>query len=324
LGSVEARQKREAGRQAFVVVLVASVCACGLDDRDPGLGGPQMFGNPFAGQGNGVGQGGSSGASGTSSMAAAGSAPLGSGGATAPVGPVTMTGNGGSAPGTGGSGTPGMGGAGGGASSDCTMSPVGCMGMGAALTPWDGWVDAETNGLGIQGSFFVASDADGGGSSTVTPSFMGADICVSGVAAQIGVDAQGIATYARDWGVAVGFTLAQSEEDPTPLPWSRSTLEGSVIGFSFALTGPIIPGGLRFVVQGTDVVESYCGAVFNLEGARQDMLFAGLESECWNPGLGATMPADTRLNGLQWSITTNEAASVPFDFCIFDLRAILE
>ncbi len=46
-----------------------------------------------------------------------------------------------------------------------------------------------------------------------------------------------------------------------------------------------------------------------------------LSQNCWTPG-GALPPANS-LSALEWQITTNEMAPVPFDYCIENIHAVL-
>jgi hypothetical protein len=291
-------------------LLLGLLAACAIDDRNVDADSelPPRYNPNLNAQGGapapaqtGTGEGGASGAVPTS--------PLSSGGGTEGQTPGQL-------PGTGGADGSMSGGAGG----------ADVIGMGVALTPLNGWVAPDSNGLGIQGNFFVASDASGGGPSSVTPSNfgrLGPDICVAGRAGPVSGAAEGLPDFGTDWGVVVGLNLSQAEGSTVLGTWSPVTPSGVVSGFSFVLTGPIIPSDLRFAVASSNGT-FYCSQVFPDSGATQTRQLGELVTDCWNSGPGVPVPEGESFRSLEWSIATNTDYAVPFEFCISELQGVLE
>ncbi len=309
------------GRWAAVFYAGVSL-GCVIDSRDVGFTGGENAGGTATGDTN---TGGTLGVV-PESGGAGGNAPNGTGGTAA--GNVGEPGGGGGGAGVDGSGAVGNGGA---AGNEAALG--GSAGTGSVVlenpllvAPQDGFVLASTNSLGIEGAFYTASDAPPGSSTILPQSFAqsGPDICVSGTASQVADDGNGMFNYARDWGVLVSLNLSQVAGSSTPGPWSRDTEAGSVSGFSFTLTGPVIPSSLAFSAWPFGVVlGNHCIQMGpQTTGASVIVPFAELALDCYAPGGGA-LPADAALARLQWSIQTNTNAPVPFDFCIEDLAAIV-
>jgi hypothetical protein len=311
-------RRRELGAQRAVVAL-ALASACSIDDRD--VRGPPFEIEPF---GLGGTQNQAAGQGGTPGIAPAGftagaegqltNQQPGAGGAGQPTG---SEGQGGAPPAAGGS-TPGAGGSGDGA--ECVAGQPGCIGVGVVLSARDGRVALESNGLGVQGSFFVGSDGMEGGPSTISAYFVGADICVSGTAGPVGLGPGGTPDYSRSWGAVLGLNLWQPEGTETAGDWSPTTPSGEVTGFSFVMSGSVIPADVRFAVDGR---ESYCGLVSTVSGMNQTWPLGELETECWS-GMGVSPRGNEPFTTLQWLIPTNTDFAVPFEFCITDLRAIVD
>jgi hypothetical protein len=288
---------------AGVASLYAAGCSSPAEEGD--IGDPPAFPPPgIANQGQG-GTGQPVGAAGT------GAAPV----ATAGTGsaPVASAGAGGAPVAAGGAGGTGAGGAAG-------VIPSGTGNL--IMHDAEGWVAGATNGLGIQGSFYTISDT------TETPpgvtqialddfATSPTTVCASGVASQVLMDA-----YGQYWGGGVGFNLADPGNMTAPGPWARNT----VTGFSFTITGPMIPAGeqLRFKIT------TFEGGVVNNAGycttaaaGPNTKTFGQLVAECWTGGTNLAAPAATAgIVSLQWQVATVTTASTPFDFCIENLTAI--
>ncbi|MEY4550781.1 MAG: hypothetical protein RL685_6976 [Pseudomonadota bacterium] len=206
--------------------------------------------------------------------------------------------------------------------------PVGAPGTGFVLTPVAGWVAGGTNEAGIQGSFFPLSDANNEapqmpGTTTITPAedfsmAMGAPICVSGTASQVIGEA-----YGQYWGGGVGFNLSDPGGMTGPTPWAR----GRVVGFSFDITGNTIPpaGQFRF---GADFYE---GAAINgdscisIAAGANTIMLGQIVNACWDGGaMAPPLSATAMLQSLKWQVATATAAPTPFNFCIENLRAIVQ
>ena len=246
------------------------------------------------------------------------------GGGSTPVTPVATGGSptapvssGGAPAATGGTGA-------GGAPASDGVVPVG---TGLALVPQaDGWVPGGSNGLGIQGAFFAASDADASPTGTTldldTATTPGS-VCVSGSLATI--VAQDFTTY---WGGTVGLNLRQvlpagGGEALDASGWSRTTPAGSVTGFSYTLTpnGGVALPELRFTVDfvGKAQGDTFCDPI---AGATSTLL-ADVGQSCWTQPTTVPLP-NVDLLSIQWSLIPSQTADVPFDFCITNLRAIVQ
>ena len=306
---------------------VAAIAAgCDVDSRNVGVGNNLV--QPFGNLGGSPGQGGASvtiyGVGGQSPNSESGAG----GGAQVGVDGMVPGGSSGTAGGSGADAT-GIGGMGGGANPSAMGGSGGGTigGTGVALLPVDGWVDTATNGLGIQGSFFVGTDAEGGGSSTVSPqnfAAAGSEICVQGVGSQVGVDQYGVTAYARDWGAIVGLILSQDVQNGAVNGWSPSTPSGLLAGFSFVITGPVIPPLLRFTVVNADSTLFYCTPAAEPSGSLQSYRLDDLETECWFPGMGVAASQSDTFSHIEWTIPTTTEAPTPFNFCVSDVQGILE
>ena len=252
----------------------------------------------------------------------------GTGGATATAGtggaaPVGNAGAGGSAIATAGAGgTPAAAGAGG--------APAGGdipVGTGLAITPAaDGWVSGSTNGLGIQGAFFAASDADANPTGTTiefdTATTPGS-VCVSGSLAAIAdMDFE---TY---WGATIGLTLRQvlPPGGGEALPgsgWPRVTPSGTVTGFAYTITanGGVPLPELRFTVDfvGKAPADTFCDPI---AGATSTLL-SDVGQSCWTQPTTVALP-NADLLTIQWSLIPVQTAATPFDFCISSVQGIVQ
>ncbi len=186
---------------------------------------------------------------------------------------------------------------------------------GASLRVSESWVDAASNGLGIQGSFFTYGD--GSGRTVITPDATRTQTgyCVAGTAAEV-VDADFGGTY----GAVAALNLAQQADDPTVNAYD-ATAHG-VVGFGFDIVGNT-GGALRFVIKQYATHDGFC--VDNVpdcaSGCSVEYRIDELHQNCWTPG-GPT-PAAVSLAALEWQITTKEGAATDFDYCIENIHAVV-
>jgi hypothetical protein len=124
----------------------------------------------------------------------------------------------------------------------------------------DGWIDAASNPLGIQGWVYAKDDCEAATSAGLNcaqrdSSLIGPDgkqgwsiedgsVCVKGVAEQV-------SDPAVQWGFEVGITLNQTR-DGVPMAYDASKLKG----FAAQIRG-ILPEDLRFEVQMNDGDDEY-------------------------------------------------------------------
>jgi hypothetical protein len=184
----------------------------------------------------------------------------------------------------------------------------------------DGWIAGATNGLGVQGSFYTISDSTGTppGDTTVT---LGAlttptSTCASGVASQVQTPTGGTPDFTRYWGGGVALNLADPGGGAALLPWSR----GAVTGFSFNITGPMIPASLRFQATTPGGATIYC--VNDTAPGANSIQLGTLVTACYGTTGNTPLAAATTLEALQWQVVTAADASTPFDFCIENLTAL--
>lgn len=188
-------------------------------------------------------------------------------------------------------------------------------GAGNALLVADNWVDAATNGVGVQGAFFVYVDHSNITTIGPTPGESATGYCVAGEAAQVlNMD------FGNFFGAVAALNLQQQPGVDTPGPYDAAA--HGVVGFGFDIVGNT-GGALRFVVKAFNVHDGYCiNNVPDCEaGCSVEYDLAELSQNCWTPG-GALPPVNS-LSALEWQITTNEMAPVRFDYCIENIHAVL-
>jgi len=268
----------------------------------------------------------------------------GSGPVLAPGGKAN--GSGGSSTGAGGSG-PGAGGssstAGGSTTGGTSGGPEG-----VSITPVSGWIAKEGNGLGIQGAAFSFADStsilsmtDNLKDATATTS------CIKGIAAKVDkasdacvnkmFTAPATDCYGQFWGAALGFNLNQAI-DMTLVPPAGGmpmAFDASLIkAFYFELSdhddhsGMVpAPASLRFKVNDSDNKE-YCNtSAIKLRSGGNTVLLSDLTTECWGPtDLSTKITADVEKKFIKiaWQVVTNDGSTVPFDFCVGNVKALLK
>jgi hypothetical protein len=247
---------------------------------------------------------------------------------TAGSGPITAAGSGNQ--GTAGAPPSGAGAASGGAAGGPAME-------GVALTPVDGWVDSQSNGLLAQGAVFAFGDETS--KMGMVEDFKGSNACIKGTAAKVDTASDVCKNmtftppakdcYGQYWGAAIGMNLNQpidpatGEGVVTPLPFDATAVKG----FTFTVAGNTVPapGSFRFKVE--DGTKEYCNpAAIKVKVGVNTVLFSDLVSECWavmTPPAPTAETAKKNLIKISWQVVTNTSSTVLFDFCISDVRAIL-
>jgi hypothetical protein len=183
-----------------------------------------------------------------------------------------------------------------------------------------GWVAGSTNGLGIQGSFYTYGDFTTTPPGTTAVAFEDlagspTSICISGVASQVLTPAGAMEpAYAQYWGGGVALNLSDPGGGMAAGAWNR----GTVTGFSFTVSGPMIPAALRFQASAGEAGPTYCGTI---AAGPNSVQLGTLVTECYQAG-GTPLPATAGIQSLQWQVVTVVDAATPFDFCIDNLTAI--
>ena len=223
----------------------------------------------------------------------------------------SATGVAGSTTGTGGSGSAG--------------APVNTGGLaeGVPLTPTDGWVDAASNTLGIQGAMFAY--ADDTSLMGMTSDFTAAKACIKGTAAKVDLKctpAMGMDCYGTYWGAAIGLNLNQKIDATTMMGADPAPFDATAIkGFAFELSGMTVPTSIRFKVENSTGEFCTPAAKPVLLGANS-FLFSDLITECWKAGGMTAETGKTTLIKIAWQVVTNSSSAVPFDFCVDQVRAL--
>jgi hypothetical protein len=231
-----------------------------------------------------------------------------------------------------GGGTAGAGGSGGG----------GVPSEGVPLTPdAGGWVDGASNTLGIQGAMFAYADnttkmtmegtcPEGADCETPFTVVVGPPpaVCIKGEAAKVNMmctpEPPATDCYGTYWGAAIGLNLNQPIDPTTmmgadPQPYDAATM--GIKGFTFEINGATVPTSLRFKVE--DASGEYCttSATPVVLGANT-FTFDQLVTECWTTG--GTPASGNGLLKIAWQVVTNATGAVPFDFCVSNVRAVLQ
>lgn len=238
------------------------------------------------------------------------------GGGEEPGGPKAVAGSGGSG---GSSVLPGGGSSGSGGG--------GALPEGVALTPIDGWVDIDSNTIGVQGAMF--SYGDDVSKMGMESDFTGSNACIKGTAAKVEMPCEFMppATdcYGQFWGAAIGLNLNQPIDEATgmgvetPLPYDASALKG----FAFEISGATVPTSLRFKIE--DATGEFCNlGTMKVGVGPNTFLFSDLTTECWKP-TATSRKGDTAKAGLlkiAWQVVTNTSGTIPFDYCVSNVRAL--
>jgi hypothetical protein len=183
----------------------------------------------------------------------------------------------------------------------------------------DGWVDASTNGLCVQGAFWTYSDEKDGGDSTITPepdsgSFPNdgtGEICVSGSAgALVGEE------YGVYYGAGLGFSLCDLGDDAG---------QGTIGSCSLSDTGSLSVSSITFSISGTfpDTLRVIMHEAGNDESPYVTGVTSGSNTISvasaewpWGDNAGPGTPAN--VDGIQWQIPAPDEGepAASFDFCI--------
>ncbi len=312
----------------------AALVACGgqsIRYTDEGAGGepdePSRGGAPNGGKGGKGGKGGS-GAVGpaggsapfTGGTSSGGSIGVGGTGAIGTGGSVATGGTGGSV-GIGGSGAFGTGGAVGGCGAVDPFPDPPSLSFGD-----DGLVYSGSNPYGISGGWYSFDDCSSAMSVGLActardPSLRGPDglsgwvtqadrACASGTAPRVELGPDGTPAYSFQWGFGLGLNLNQSA------PWDAASR--CIRGFVVEILGSA-PAMLRVNVV-TPQTNGVSHFVETPLGGNVIVDFATIRQGPWvaNP-----TPLDTSMiTDLQFHVFTNEQTSVPYHFCVSNIRPL--
>jgi hypothetical protein len=202
---------------------------------------------------------------------------------------------------------------------------------GVVLPPVDGWVDKGSNGLGVQGAVFAFGDNTS--KMGMMENFMGSNACISGTAAKVDLMCTPVAPatdcYGTYWGAAIGMNLNQPI-DPvtmkgveTPLAFDATAVKG----FTFVVSGNTVPAPKSFRFKVEDGTGEFCTPeTVKVKVGVNTVLFSELVSKCWmvmTPPEPTAETVKSKLIKISWQVVTNTSSTIPFDFCISDIRALL-
>jgi len=247
--------------------------------------------------------------------------------------PVTLTGGtgsgtGGSSTGTGGSASPGTGGT---ATGTGGSTPGDASGV--PLNPMDGWI-ADTNDARIQGAVFAFGDDTS--KMGWMPNIAGDKVCLAATAAKVDMNCTPVAPatdcYGTFWGVAIGMNLNQPIDmtlvppaGGKEMPYDATKLKG----FSFEISGNMIPGPNDFRFKVEDGTTEYCTPKMKkVVSGPNTVLFSDLMAACWKvetDGSNKKVTPDVQAHLIKasWQVVTNTTGTVPFDFCVTNIRALV-
>jgi len=200
---------------------------------------------------------------------------------------------------------------------------------GVPLTPADGWVDGMSNTLKVQGAMF--SYADDTSKMGLVEDFVGDHACIKGTAAKVDLKCTPVAPatdcYGQFWGAAIGLNMNQAIDPMTMMGGMPAPFDASMIkGFAFEIEGGMIPAptSIRFKVEGPSGEFCNVAATKPIKAGENSLNFDELITACWKPVMGAATGATTKSTVLKiaWQVVTNDKSTVPFDFCVKNVRAL--
>jgi len=211
------------------------------------------------------------------------------------------------------------------------------------------WVDANgcfdksyNDGAGIVGCWYAYSDCTSAGNSTADqcstvttpvpnqpfPPSTGGAMCTAGTAAKV-IDPAGSAI----WGAGIGFDLNNpglaDGGTGDKLPWDATARD--IIGFSFHIEWPPVGGQMRVefptsaAIGTTDVNAAYwAGAGANLSPINTGGDYSFRFEDVGGPyDLASPLPFDkTKILSMQFHVVSNETSTVPFNYCISNVRPL--
>lgn len=205
---------------------------------------------------------------------------------------------------------------------------------GVPLTATDGWVDGMSNALKIQGAMFEYADPTS--LMGLTKDFTGTNACIKGTAAKVDMMSMACTTkmftppatdcYGEYWGAAIGLNLNQAIDETTMMGGTPMTYDATAIkGFAFNITGTGVPLSLRFKVEGPASAEFCTPKSKPVKLGANTFMFEDLVKECWKMPEPKEPTAATTKNAvvkIAWQVVTDATKTIPFDFCVADLRAL--
>jgi len=182
---------------------------------------------------------------------------------------------------------------------------------GEALQIVDGSIALDSNPYGIEASLFTAVSPL---SSSIEVTNDTGAVCVRGT-----LDAVVNDDFANQWGAL--FAFAFTREGSLAVPWDKDG--GNVVGFSFTVSGPMVPP-LRFgALPGAadPNIDNFCNVLPPFAGGTFDVPFSTITRDCWAPGGEVLSGPD--LQTIIWTLPADPGLTHPYDFCVSDVRPLL-
>ncbi len=263
-------------------------------------------------------------------------------GGTAGTGVIPI---GGTSTGTGGTGTTAGTAPAAGTGTTAGTGGTGTPASGVPLTAENGWVDGASNTLMVQGAMFAfADDFTKAGPPALAENFMGSNACITGTATKVDLmctKPEGMDCYGLYWGAAIGLNLNQPTiDDPMnpgmmiggdPMGFNASAIKG----FAFEIAAPaggagMIPASsaLRFKVDDGTAAGEFCtGKETPVKLGENTVTFDKLRTKCWEDLTKQPTPVlatsiQSKVVKISWQVVTNDKTTVPFDFCVTNVRAL--
>jgi hypothetical protein len=225
----------------------------------------------------------------------------------------------------------------------------------------DGFIAGDTNTVGITGAWYSYGDYYGGTptmagggdcpvmggftvdqcSMIVTPvpgqpfSNTNSNMCTTGtVAKTIPMAGSTSPAYSAIWGAGIGFDLNNGGTDDggTGIKQPYNATANGVTGFAFDITGSVPVGGqmrIEFptakIVGTTDINAAYWGgATAGLSPFNKAGTYSFHWADVGGPMyLASPTPFDpTTILSMQFHVVANTSSTVPYDFCVTNLRAL--
>jgi hypothetical protein len=125
--------------------------------------------------------------------------------------------------------------------------------------------------------------------------------------------------YSRAGGPTIDMTTMKGG---TPAPFNASALTG----FAFEISGDGVPGtkDLRFKIENAS--GEFCNpGTKPVKKGVNSFKFGDLVKECWKMPTATTPTGESAkadLIKIAWQVVTNASGTVPFDFCVSNVRAL--
>jgi hypothetical protein len=186
-----------------------------------------------------------------------------------------------------------------------------------------GWVQGDTNTVGIQGAWYSYNDCKDSPSDCTEnhlPLEGGFDnidgkMCTSGTTAAVMAETE----FSSKWGAGIALDLnALGGLDTGKNPWDATA--NGVKGFAFTIEFNT-PGAVRVNLPTTSTEVASHFTEVSTSGAQQ-VLWGDVQQGSWIKGPERVEFDPTTILSLQFQVPTKMKMPVPFDFCVSNLSAI--